>query len=373
MININYINILSEDLYIDTTWYKKIYAGISNELKANKEKIKNIKLSDVSSLSKDSVLIIIGFTEQLIQESIEICHKNNVRPLIVGFYSKSANSFSSSYVSVNREAAMLQNVSNLFDNGYKHIAIIGVNPSVYTDLSHLDGYKDACSIRGINDYQDDIFYNTTGIEDTVNKFLEVYKKYDAVVCTNDYVAIKLLSTFNELGVKVPEEISITGAGNTEVSALTNPSLTSIHIPLDEIGRQATVLYRILEENPKINSLYSICDFSIVYRNSTKIIEDSSHYNVNENDTYVPLEIIDYERAMRPIWNFADAYSQIDRVDRKIIYGIVCNLSNAEIADSVYISSSTLSYRLSKLYELTKTNGKDELRNLVNKYFPNYKA
>ena len=54
---------------------------------------------------------------------------------------------------------------------------------------------------------------------------------------------------------------------------------------------------------------------------------------------------------------------MDNIDKHILYGIIHNLSNSEIADSVYISDSTLQYRLNKLYEQTGISGKKKLESL----------
>ena len=368
----NYINVLSESSYMETTWYQRIVSGIDNELKPRKEKIKYLKLNEIADLPRGSVLIIIGFTEQFLIETINICIKNDIRPLIVGSNINISNNNKINSVTIRREDAMYENVTNLYASGCKRIALIGPNPQVYTDESHLQGYRLAVINHGVKNIEDDIFYNAFNIEETIERFLLVHDRYDAVVCTNDYVAILLLSKLNELGIKVPDELSITGAGNTDVSRFTDPPLTTIDIPLDIAGKQAITLYRILLESPSINSLCSTFDYKIIYRQSTKINTDTVQSSLVLNDSYTPLMAPDYEKAMKPIWNIANTYATIDDVDRKIIYGIIHNLSNTEIANSVYVSDSTLHYRLNKLYDLTNTNGKNEIKELVTKYFPNYK-
>jgi DNA-binding LacI/PurR family transcriptional regulator len=367
----NIINVLSENSYKDTTWYKRIFSGIENQINTRKERINDLDFTDINTLEPGSVLIVIGFSGKFISDAVNSCLENNVRPLLVASNSNLAESDNISCITVNRENIMFENVTTLFDNGYKRIAMIGVNPQVYTDVSHMQGYRLAVLNHGFINYKDDIYYNTIGLVDTINRFMQNYEKYDAVVCTNDYVAILLLDFLHKAEVRVPQQIAVTGAGNLEVSRFTNPPLTTIDIPLDEAGKQAIVLYRTLLTHPAITSLYSTFKLNIIYRESTIVSKISKHTELYTDDSYSSVLEPDYEKSMRPIWALANTYDLMDDIDKHIIYGILHNLSNSEIADSVYISDSTLQYRLNKLYEQTGTSGKKEIRELMIKYFPNY--
>jgi LacI family transcriptional regulator len=60
----------------------------------------------------------------------------------------------------------------------------------------------------------------------------------AIVGTNDVFAVGAMLACRELGVRVPDEVSITGVDNTELGATQTPPLTSIRTPIVEIGRAA---------------------------------------------------------------------------------------------------------------------------------------
>lgn len=367
------INLCIESAYADTTWCKRILHGIDINYSSKKECIVYIDEDNIQSLKSNSVLMIVGFTDAFILKTISTCVTHKIRPLLVGSNPKTFYGPKTSCVIIDRENAMFNNVNNLLNNGYKHIAMIGVNPSVYTDVSHMDGYRLALMQHGITNYEKDIYYNTESIDNTIDNFLKDVNSYDAVVCTNDYVATYLLSKFNELNIKVPEEIAITGAGNIEMSQYTTPPLTTIDIPLESAGKQAITLYRILSKNHELNYLNATLENKIEYRQSTRMlskINDDTHAIIN--DSYVSISNNDYEASMKPIWNIADAFSQFDDTDRKIISEIVANKSNAAIASSIFMSDSALSYRLNKMYSLAHVSGKDELKYLFKKYFNNYK-
>jgi DNA-binding LacI/PurR family transcriptional regulator len=58
----------------------------------------------------------------------------------------------------------------------------------------------------------------------------------AVVCVNDRMAIGVLKEFREHGIRVPEDISVTGFDNTIYSEYVTPALTTLHIDRERIAR-----------------------------------------------------------------------------------------------------------------------------------------
>lgn len=60
----------------------------------------------------------------------------------------------------------------------------------------------------------------------------------AVLCTNDEVALGVLQYCRHIGVLVPEQVSLTGFGNTPAGRAVTPSLTTAHVPAEDVGRAA---------------------------------------------------------------------------------------------------------------------------------------
>jgi LacI family transcriptional regulator len=57
----------------------------------------------------------------------------------------------------------------------------------------------------------------------------------AVICVNDYTAIGVLRELRDRGLRVPEDVSVTGFDNIQLSEYSFPKLTTVHIPRDHIG------------------------------------------------------------------------------------------------------------------------------------------
>lgn len=63
-------------------------------------------------------------------------------------------------------------------------------------------------------------------------------RYTAIVCCADYTALGVCRGLIESCVRVPEDMAVTGFGNSEVSAYVRPSLTTLSIPFEEMAARA---------------------------------------------------------------------------------------------------------------------------------------
>ena len=57
----------------------------------------------------------------------------------------------------------------------------------------------------------------------------------AIICVNDITAVGALRELRERGIRVPQDISVTGFDNVKLSEFCYPALTTVHIPRDRIG------------------------------------------------------------------------------------------------------------------------------------------
>jgi len=69
----------------------------------------------------------------------------------------------------------------------------------------------------------------------------------AVTCYNDLVAVGLLKALRELGIGVPEEVSVVGFDDLRMLEYISPGLTTVHVPKFDMGRiAAEILIRQIE-------------------------------------------------------------------------------------------------------------------------------
>jgi DNA-binding LacI/PurR family transcriptional regulator len=57
----------------------------------------------------------------------------------------------------------------------------------------------------------------------------------AIICVNDVMAVGALRELRERGIRVPQDMSVTGFDNVKLSEFCYPALTTLHIPRERIG------------------------------------------------------------------------------------------------------------------------------------------
>ena len=101
----------------------------------------------------------------------------------------------------------------------------------------------------------------------MRQLLALPERPTAIVSTNDVFAVGAMMACREQGVRIPQDVSITGVDNTDLGATQTPALTSIRTPIVEIGRAAAeqVIAR-LEGRP--HEAFQTLPFQLVCRGST---------------------------------------------------------------------------------------------------------
>jgi LacI family transcriptional regulator len=90
---------------------------------------------------------------------------------------------------------------------------------------------------------------------------------DAVVCANDQMAIGVLRTLTAAGVRVPDEIAVTGFDDLYPARLADPPLTTVHQPMRTLGERACA--RLLDRiaHPGLSPAVQLLPTELVLRSS----------------------------------------------------------------------------------------------------------
>ena len=96
--------------------------------------------------------------------------------------------------------------------------------------------------------------------------LDPARRPTAVIGTNDVFAVGAMVACREAGVRIPQDISITGCDNTDLGATQTPGLSSIRTPITEIGRAAAeqVIARL---EGRAYDPFQLLPFEIIMRDS----------------------------------------------------------------------------------------------------------
>lgn len=158
-----------------------------------------------------------------------------------------------SSVIIDNEKAAFNAVDYLCEQGHQAIGIISTgedDKSVGT--YRTEGYIKALEKHGI-DKKDEFFevgaYTfETGYE-AMLRLLEKTTELTAVFAISDIMAIGAARAIYEKGLRIPEDLSLLGFDDIDYAAYFNPTLTTVHQPVEEIAMMtADIMISILDEN-----------------------------------------------------------------------------------------------------------------------------
>lgn len=126
--------------------------------------------------------------------------------------------------------------------GHKQIGFIGGSLDLIVTVDRLHGYKKAledANIEGRSEYVIHQEFLREGGQEAVRALMQLEHPPTALVVADDFMALGVLNTLDELGIRVPEDISIVGFNNVLLAELAKPPLTSVDINIFELGYQAS--------------------------------------------------------------------------------------------------------------------------------------
>jgi LacI family transcriptional regulator len=132
-------------------------------------------------------------------------------------------------------------VQHLISNGHRRIATI-TGPADSTDVrERLAGFREALASGGLDpDAAPCVsgdFTQASGYE-AGKEILTLDPLPDAVFACNDYMAIGAMAALQEGGVRIPDDIAMAGFDDIPSARYANPSLTTVRVPVYDLGRQA---------------------------------------------------------------------------------------------------------------------------------------
>ncbi len=200
---------------------------------------------------------------------------NQGTPIVL--YDKITKSIDCSKVIIDDKKAAFNATEYLIKTGCRKIAHVRGPLKPQTTIDRFTGYKLALETYNIP-FDNSLIYLTENLsfEDgyhAAEKILEDHPDVDGVFAFTDLVATGVLVRLNELGIGIPDQISIMGFSNWFLSKITSPSLTTVDQPGYNMGRKAfkllyNELHQIKNGEPVRQEIVEVST-KIIPRNSTK--------------------------------------------------------------------------------------------------------
>jgi len=236
-----------------------------------------LSLKYLTSRSVDGLIVTIS-TETKDTSFLQDLHRKGM-PIV--FFDRIVEEINTHKVIVDNFNGAYQATEHLIKSGCKKIALISNDPSLSIAKDRLAGYQSALLDYGISYHDSMVRYceqggmNATEINTAMDSLLSEKNKPDGIFTASDKITSHVLRNLHEKNIKIPEEISLVGFSNSEVTDLFAPSLTVVTQPAFEMGELATKLLLKLIESKRPVTEFETTTLStkLIVRNSSNLKTD----------------------------------------------------------------------------------------------------
>lgn len=169
---------------------------------------------------------------------------------------------------------------HLIDLGHRQIGIIaGPSDDECSSLDRVAGYKLALLEAGIPfrpEYvgEGDFTYGLG--EKLAKELMTLPEPPTAIFAVSDEMAIGAIKGLRSIGLSIPEDVSIIGFDNLEMSYYSNPPLSTIAQPMTEMGRKAAEILTALIEHRPLEKVQVVLPHTLMSRESSIAYHGSTH-------------------------------------------------------------------------------------------------
>jgi len=147
------------------------------------------------------------------------------------YYTGYSSSFDGDLVWFNFNSGGYKMCEYLIKKGHKNIGFLG-SSLIFKNREKVLGITTALEAYFLPVNPELFVYTGEDFEKGVAELLSHLGNSGAIICQYDYTAIRLIKELHRLGIKVPEDISVIGSGNTELASLAIPSLTTLDLNIE---------------------------------------------------------------------------------------------------------------------------------------------
>jgi len=174
-------------------------------------------------------------------------------------------------ISLDNRGAARSMTEYLIGLGHRRIGIVKGPRSSPLTLDRVAGYEDALRNAGIALALELICHGDFTLKagyDGAGTMLALADRPSALFCENDEMAIGALKRIKQMGLRVPEDISLVGFDDIPFAAYCDPPLTTISQPAETFGHKAVEMLIALIEKRPITQRHVLLPFELTVRGSS---------------------------------------------------------------------------------------------------------
>ncbi|HEX5496729.1 MAG TPA: LacI family DNA-binding transcriptional regulator [Mycobacteriales bacterium] len=173
-------------------------------------------------------------------------------------------------------------IEHLLERGHRRIAMLTGRADLQSAQLREEGYRRALAAAGVPVDTDLVrvgAYDPVTSKDSARDLLTAPDPPTAIFGANDVSAIATIEAAGELGLRVPEDVSVVGFDDIPESALCTPALTTVAQPIRRMGQCAVELLIRLIRGERAEVTHVTLATSLVARRSTSVIGPPSGLSV----------------------------------------------------------------------------------------------
>lgn len=161
-------------------------------------------------------------------------------------------------VQIDNVEASKQACRYLMSLGHRRIAMITGSKTSISALEREKGYRQALEQAGVEIRPEYIVMGDFTVEGGM-KAVEKLGKYGfggkkgitAIFAQNDLMAIGAMKALNAKDIEIPADVSVLGFDNIQASTFVTPALSTVAVPMDELGKKAMEILEKLLKNEEV--------------------------------------------------------------------------------------------------------------------------
>jgi DNA-binding LacI/PurR family transcriptional regulator len=224
-----------------------------------------------SSLLERNIDGIIMKPGKLNNDMIGMIEQANVPIVFLRSALENEQHLNISTIDVNQTEAAASAVQHLIDEGHKIIGYLGMAKQAVESKERYYGYLKSLRANNIEANEQLVYkvggrivHGRVGVE----KLMKQSQPPTAIFTENDLLAVGVIDWLRTNGFGVPEDISVMGFENLEISGLHQIGLSTVHLPRKEIGYHAAKLLLNMIRKSNGFSKRQVINTNLVIRTST---------------------------------------------------------------------------------------------------------
>lgn len=231
---------------IENPFFSELFRAIEDRANSLKYNVFLCNTDNDSKKEKKYLELLIGrlvdgvivVSEGHIKSSVDLLKKNNVPYIVVDRHIDDRKEYNGVYCC--NKSGIFKAVKYLYTSGKRHIAFVTGPAELEVAKRRLEAYE--CVMKEFDIYKEGYVFQgdfkLSGGINATEEIIDKLDKFDAIIYSNDFMAIGGMKVLKRRGYRIPEDVAIIGYDNISICTMVEPELTTIAQPIYDIGTTA---------------------------------------------------------------------------------------------------------------------------------------